>query len=248
MTMQVDLSEKKALLAGTVDALLVGVGTALRAAGAHLVAAQKSPLWSGTPHQVVELSPDDPESLKRTLPAIGVPDILIFNAGWRRYASFIDHSPADWDDATRANFEAPLYLAQAAARLMIAQGRGGRIIFLSGVEGQIPFAGTAAAGTTLTMLAALARMAAVNLAPHQITVNLIAAGWTHADRYGASDDETRQHVVGGIPIGRLGSPEHIGAAAVFLASELASYITGAILPVDGGYALTRAPGKTLLRP
>lgn len=248
MTMQVDLAGKRALLAGTLDEVLVGVGAALGDAGTHLIAAQPSPLWNDLPHQVVELSPDDAEALARQLPAVGALDILIFNAGWRRCASFIDHSPADWDNATRANFEAPLYLAQAAARLMIAQGRGGRIIFLGGIEGQMPFAGTAATGTTLTMLAALARMAAVDLAPHQITVNLIAAGWTHADRYGPSDDETRQHILRGIPMGRLGASENVGTLAVFLASELAGYVTGAIIPVDGGYTLTRASGKTLLKP
>jgi 3-oxoacyl-[acyl-carrier protein] reductase len=175
-------------------------------------------------------------------------DIFVFNAGWRHTVSFLDHSFADWDAALLENFESPVFLAQAVARQMIARGKGGRIIFLSGVEGMMPFEGTAAAGTSLTMLTALARMMAVDLAPHRITVNVIVAGWVEGERYANLPEATRQHIVNGIPQGHPATPNDIGAAVTFLASDLAAYITGTVLPVDGGYTLTRAPGQTMLKP
>ncbi|MBZ0284010.1 MAG: SDR family oxidoreductase [Anaerolineae bacterium] len=243
-----DLSGKRALLAGTVDDLLIGVGKALFDSGAHLLATEASPHWGDLPHEIVALNGADPEILHEQIKSIGAVDVLVFNAGWRRHAAFLDHTPADWDAALTANFETPVYLAQAAVLTMIDRGQGGRIIFLSGVESLMPFAGTSAAGATLTMLGALAKMMAVDLASHGITVNVLSYGWLNSEKYIRLPETSQQHIVNGIPLKRTGTPAEVGAVVTFLASNSADYITGTMLPIDGGYVLTRSPGSSMLDP
>ncbi len=241
-----DLSGKRALLAGTVDEVLVGAGKALYDSGVHLLTAEDSPHWGDLSHETIPLNAADPEVLHEQIASIGAVDILLINAGWRRHAAFLDHTPADWDAALTANFETPVYLAQAVARTMIDRGQGGRIILLSGVESLMPFAGTSAAGATLTMLGALAKMMAVDLAPHGITVNVLSSGWLNSEKYTRLPEASQQHIVNGIPLKRTGTPAEVGAVVTFLASNSADYITGTILPIDGGYVLTRSPGSSML--
>jgi NAD(P)-dependent dehydrogenase (short-subunit alcohol dehydrogenase family) len=240
-----DFSGKRVLLAGLVDEKMIAAGKALHEAGAALIV-EDSPLWGDLPHEIINLNTPDPDDLHTQIEALGTLDILIFQPGWRLQAAFLDHSPADWDTALATNFEIPIYIAQAAARLMIAGGRGGRILFLSAVEGIMPFEGTAATGTSLTMLEAMAKMMAVDLAPHGITVNVLASGWVQGERYDHLPSNTQQHIHNGIPIGQPAQADDISAAVTFLASDAAAYITGAVIPVDGGYTLTRSDGKTML--
>ncbi len=244
--MSFDFSGKRVLLAGLVDEKMVAAGKALHEAGAHLIVGSDSPLWNDLPHETMNLDVLDPATLHAQVESLGKLDILIFQAGWRLQAAFLDHSPADWDAALSTNFEIPIYIAQAAARLMIAAGNGGRILFMSSIEGIMPFEGTAATGTTLTMLDAMAKMMAVDLAPYRITVNVLAAGWVQSPGYDTLSPDTQQHINNGIPIGRPAQADDISAAVTFLASDAAAYITGTVLPVDGGYTLTRSDGKTML--
>jgi NAD(P)-dependent dehydrogenase (short-subunit alcohol dehydrogenase family) len=240
-----DFSGKRVLLTGLVDEKMVAIGKTFHQAGAALIV-EDSPLWDNLPHETVNLNQPDPDALHTQIEALGTLDILIFQPPWRLQAAFLDHSPADWDAALNTNFETPVYIAQAAARLMIAGRRGGRILFLSAVEGIMPFEGTAATGTSLTMLDALAGMMAVDLAPNGITVNVLAAGWVQGERYDNLSLNTQQHISKGIPVGRPAEADDISAAITFLASDAAAYITGTIIPVDGGYTLTRSDGKTML--
>jgi NAD(P)-dependent dehydrogenase (short-subunit alcohol dehydrogenase family) len=152
-------------------------------------------------------------------------------------------TPADWDQALARNFEQATYAAQAAARKLIAQNNGGRIIFLSSIAALEPLARTSAVGTSLSALHVLARMAAVDLGPHRITANVVAVGWTEADL--ATEFLTpdgRAYVQQGIPTGRVGTPADVADVCSFLASDQAAYVTGAIIPVDGGFTLTKMDG------
>jgi 3-oxoacyl-[acyl-carrier protein] reductase len=237
--MTFDFSGKRVLLAGNVDAGLAGVGKTLQENGAHLIATEDAAAWGELPHETITLDIENPG-------ALGEIDILVINAGWRQVARFLDQTPEDWDAAIFTNFETPIFLAQAVAKGMITRARGGRIIFLIGVEGLMPFTGTAAAGVSLTMLLGIMKMIAVDLAPYGITVNLIAEGWTDAS-VSALDADVQRHIVQGIPQGKPGTADDVGAAAAFLASDMAAYLTGIVIPVDGGYLLTGSAGQSMFK-
>ncbi|MEO8606618.1 MAG: SDR family oxidoreductase [Chloroflexota bacterium] len=243
-----NFSGKQVLLTGTIDTTLSAVGKTLHESGAQIFAADEAPLWGDLPHETVTLDTQNPDMLREQIEAMGAVDILIFNAGWRQAGRFLDSSPEDWDAAIEANFESAVFVAQAVAKSMIARGNGGRIIFLMGVEGLMPFAGTAAAGVSLTMLWGIAKMIAVDLAPKDITVNLVAVGWTDSDALAVLNEDIQAHIRRGIPVTRPGTSTDVGAAVAFLASDTAAYITGTVIPVDGGYLLTGSAGQTMLEP
>ncbi|MCC7164992.1 MAG: 3-oxoacyl-ACP reductase FabG [Anaerolineae bacterium] len=160
-------------------------------------------------------------------------DILVNNAGILQAGHITDFSAADWERMIAVNLNSAFYLSRAVAPLMIEQ-KSGRILNISsltaqtgGVSGSVQYA--ASKGALLSFTKTLAR----DLAPHHITVNAIAPGQIETDM-GALSDEARARIVGMIPLGRLGTPEDIAYAALFLASDAASYITGATIDVNGG--------------
>ena len=157
---------------------------------------------------------------------------------WLAEKSFLDTTRADWDAAIEDNIEWMITIGQAIARRLIALGKGGRIIYLSSVAALKSLKNYSIAGTTLAALHVIAQMAAVDLAPHAITVNVIARGW---DEFITTPPIPDDAPIGDyIPTGRLLQHEDVGALCVFLASDAAKYITGAVIPVDGGYTLTKA--------
>ncbi len=172
-------------------------------------------------------------------------DILVNNAGVFRMKPFLDITNADWDFNFDVNCKGTLWCAQAAARQMIAQGQGGKIINLSSQAGRrgeplvLAYCASKAAVISMTQSMALA------LAPHKINVNAIAPGivdtpmWDVVDsefaRYeGLEPGAAKRRAVAAIPLGRIEQPEDIAAAAAFLASADADYITQQTLNVDGG--------------
>lgn len=240
-----NLANKTALVTGPMDALLTGVGQALSAAGARLVfgtlpGETQDPSLAAP---VVTLTPDAPTALAAQLEAAGPIDIAIIAPHSHLYKPFMEVTDAEWDAAISGNFEAALWLSQALARQWIKAGRGGRIIFLSSIAARLPLTHLSAPGTTLGALRALAKMAAVDLAPHGITVNVIELGWVDTPALPA---KARSHILDGTPTGRLIDPAEVGALCVFLASDMASSITGETHTLDGGYSLTRSAGTAPL--
>lgn len=225
--MKTDISGKISLLAGKRDDNLEGAGAALMAEGAAIVLADTL---------------DEVRYAVERQPRI---DIAVINAGWRRTADFLALSNDDWAEALYDNFEAPAFMMQAIARKMIAVKQGGRIIVLAGIEGMLPFSGQSATGTSLTMIWSIARMAAIDLAPHGITVNIVAPGWTNQAAFLALPQEAQAHILAGIPAGHAGSGPDVGAAVLMFAKPAAGYLTGVILPVDGGYILSRSDGRSM---
>jgi glucose 1-dehydrogenase len=231
----IDLKGKIVLVLGQSDALSDGVATCLAQAGAEIVGGKT-------------LNLSDPEVLRQQIAALGPVNIVVINPGWFDYKQFMYTSSAEWAEAFAQNYEQAIYMAQAAAKYLIQEGNGGRIIILSSVSAIKPMAFMSAVGTSLAALHGLARMAAVDLGVHKITVNVVAAGWTEQEAEASVPDTTT--VEAGIPAGRTGTVEDVGDVCCFLASEMADYITGQIIPVDGGYLLTKANGeapKPLLR-
>ena len=187
----------------------------------------------------------DIEVFRAHLTAGNAFDIVILKPGYWQQSAFMATTPADWLVALRQNFEDMLFGAQAAARQMIARQIEGRIIFLSGVAGTLALRDNSAVGATLAALHAIARMAAVDLAPYGITDNVIAVG-TEADTWipHGLDEANATLVQAHIPAGRLATVGDAVELCAFLASDGAQYLTGAIIPLDGGYSLTKAGAGT----
>jgi 2-deoxy-D-gluconate 3-dehydrogenase len=163
-------------------------------------------------------------------------DILVNNAGIIRRAPAEDASAADWDDVLTVNLDAVFHLSQAAGRVMLAQG-GGRII---NVASMLSFQGgirvpayTAAKHGVLGLTRALAN----EWAGRGVNVNAVAPGYIATDNTAAlrADPARAEAILERIPAGRWGTPEDLMGAVVFLASDAARYVHGAVLPVDGGW-------------
>lgn len=178
------------------------------------------------------------ETVHRTIRELGRLDILVSNAAVLLRKPFLETSDAEWRHVQAINLDAYFALGQEAARHMVARG-GGRIIFISSINQWRPNAGLAAYVSSKGAIMQLARTMALELAPHSVTVNLIAPGTVETDfnRAGLADPAYRRTKQSLIPAGRLGTPDDIAGAALYLASEAAAYVTGATIAVDGGLSL-----------
>jgi 3-oxoacyl-[acyl-carrier protein] reductase len=162
-------------------------------------------------------------------------DALVTSAGIARSRPFLRTSLELWQETLDVNLTGTFLCCQAAAPAMIAAG-GGRIITMSSVSGERGGTGRAAYGASKGGVITLTRVMAVELAPHNITVNAIAPGPVETPMVAAMHTaEDRAAWLGSVPAQRYGTPAEVAAAAVFLASDEASYITGHVLNVDGGF-------------
>ena len=181
----------------------------------------------------------------QTVASLGRVDILVNNAGVIRITPFLDITEEEWDTVFAVNCKGLLWCAQAAARQMVAQGRGGKIINLASQAGRrgealvLTYCASKACVISMTQSMALA------LAPHKINVNAIAPGivdtplWESNDRrfaelLGWEVGEPKRRFTEQIPLGRIEQPEDVASAALFLASTDSDYITQQTLNVDGG--------------
>jgi glucose 1-dehydrogenase len=163
-------------------------------------------------------------------------DILVNNAGIEKKMPFVD-TPIDiWNKVIAVDLTGPFLCARAAAKQMLSQGGGGRIINISSVHEDLPMPTNAPYCAAKGGLRMLMRTIAVELAPHRITVNNIGPGaiFTPIDEDIEHDKTQEQELMAEIPMGRWGKPEEVADLAVFLASDAASYITGSTYFVDGG--------------
>lgn len=164
-------------------------------------------------------------------------DIFVNNAGVISYSSFLDLKEQDWDALMAVDLKGVYLCMQAAAKQMIRQGKGGKIINISSIAGFIGFPSLAHYCAAKAGVIELTKEVAIELAPHKINVNSIGPGVTRTEmtKQIESDPEQAKQTLMHIPLGRFGEPEDIANAAAFLASDDASYITGEVLFVDGGW-------------
>jgi 3-oxoacyl-[acyl-carrier protein] reductase len=160
-------------------------------------------------------------------------DILVSNAGIARDQLLMRMKREDWDAVLATNLTAAFVLTQAAMRPMLRQ-RGGRIITVSSVVGQMGNAGQSNYAASKAGLIGFSKALAREVASRGITVNVIAPGMVDTDMTRAIADKAHTDWTAQIPLGRLGTVDDIAAAACYLASDEAAYITGHVLAVNGG--------------
>jgi NAD(P)-dependent dehydrogenase (short-subunit alcohol dehydrogenase family) len=175
----------------------------------------------------------------RAVEGLGALDVLVTCAAVLSRVPFLELSDREWDRVHAVNLRGYFATGQEAARHMAARGAGGRIIMVSSVNQVTVNRGLAHYAATKGGVMQLARAMALELAPAGITVNLIAPGTIETDlnRAFLGDAENRRAKLGLIPLRRLGRPEDVAGAAVYLASDAAAYVTGATIVVDGGLTL-----------
>ena len=170
-----------------------------------------------------------------TIEEFGHLDIAVCNAAYSKREPFLEMSIEGMQRTLDVTLWGVFHLAQASARKMVEQGRGGCLLFISSVHAFIPVPTSLAYNAAKAGLNHMGATIANELTPHHIRVNTIEPGWidTPGERNYATEEEIRE---GGqkLPWGRMGSIEDIGRAATFLCSDAADYITGAVLRVDGG--------------
>jgi len=174
--------------------------------------------------------------IEETVNGFGRLDILVNNAGVTRDALAMRMSDEDWDLVLAVNLKGPFHCSRAAMRPMMKQ-RWGRIINIASVVGVIGNAGQANYSASKGGLIALTKTLARELASRGVTVNAVAPGFIRTKMTEVLDEKVKDGLMGQIPMGRLGEPEDVAGAVVFLASELASYITGQVIHVNGGMAM-----------
>jgi len=176
-------------------------------------------------------------------------DILVNNAGVLSAAPFLELSSAEFRRIFQVNVFGLAHASQIAARQMAAQGTGGAILNVSSLNAATPFRNTAHYSASKAAVSSLTRSLALELATHRIRVNELcpASVETGMNRKSMQDPESRRIRLDTIPLRRIGQPEDLAGAAVFLCSDEAAWITGASLATDGGLGLVPPLGGSVSR-
>jgi 3-oxoacyl-[acyl-carrier protein] reductase len=176
------------------------------------------------------------ELIECAIKEFGKVDILVNNAGITRDMLILRMEEADWDAVLDVNLKGAFNCTKAVIRPMMKQ-RYGRIVNISSISGQAGQAGQTNYSASKAGLIGFTKALAREVASRQITVNAVAPGFIPTSLTNDLSDELKKSILTATPIGRMGKPEEIAAAVVFLASEEAAYITGQVLAVDGGMAM-----------
>jgi NAD(P)-dependent dehydrogenase (short-subunit alcohol dehydrogenase family) len=239
MALSLDLAGRVVLVTGGTRGIGRGITSAFLDAGATVVTCSRSDVEPvpGSSHRVCDVR--DAEAVTAMVEAVaaehGRLDVLVNNAGGAPATDAATASPRFHDKILALNLSAPLVLAQAANRVMQAQETGGAIVNISSISAHRPAPTIAAYGAAKAGLDSLTRSLAMEWGP-RVRVNAIDVGLCRTeqtdDHYG--DDARVAAIESTIPLGRMATPTEVGHVAVFLASPLASYVSGARVTCDGG--------------
>ncbi len=210
-------------------------GTATTAAGAARI--QESLAKTGHPGLGLVLDVSDPQSvaqaMERMQAELGAPSILVNNAGITRDALLMRMKAADWEQLMATNLTGLYHVTKACLRPMM-KAKQGRIINISSVVGFSGNAGQTNYAAAKAGMIGFTKSLAQEVGSRGITVNAVAPGFIDTDMTRALSESQRAELLRGVPLGRLGTPEEVAAAVVFLASPGAAYITGTTVHVNGG--------------
>lgn len=193
----------------------------------------------GHADNVMGICPDlhDPDSVAQAFGEVvarfGKLDVLCNNAGVSSRTSLLDYTLDEFQGVIDLNVVDVFVCSQAAARIMVDQGTGGSIINTSSMVGKYAQPSGSAYPTSKFAVNGLTLSLARELASHDIRVNAVAPGITHTDMVDQLPEELIKPLIASIPLGRMGEPHDIANAVMFLASDMSSYISGAVIPVDG---------------
>lgn len=249
MTHPFDLTGRVALVTGANTGIGQAIALALAGAGADIAAVGRTPadetveraraLGRRAEFIAADLSTIEPVGrvVAETRERLGRLDVLVNNAGIIRRADALDFTETDWDTVIDTNLKSLFFLSQTAAKAMLAQGSGGRIINIASLlsfQGGIRVPSYTAAKSGV---AGLTRLLANEWAEMGIGVNAIAPGYiaTYNTEALRADEARNAAILDRIPAGRWGEPGDVGGAAIFLASDAAAYVHGHVLAVDGGW-------------
>lgn len=242
-----DLSGKKALVTGATGGIGEAIARALHAQGAEVgisgrngdkLAELAKALGSRVHVLPADLSDDEAigDLVKRAEEAMGQIDILVNNAGLTKDGLSMRMSREDWQSVLDVNLTAPFRLAQAVQRGMMKR-RWGRIINISSIVGVTGNPGQCNYVASKAGMIGWSKAMAAEIASRNITVNCVAPGFIATPMTEVLTDEQKAKINSTIPMGRMGTSADIAAAAAFLASEEASYVTGQTIHVNGGMAM-----------
>ena len=249
-TPSLSLHGRRALVTGAGRGLGVAIAAALAAAGAHVTLVARSGHEVETAAAAIrdgggealaaQLDVTDIAAIVSFVEAHEPFDVLVNNAGTNRPGPFVDTRMEDYDDVFALNVRAAFFLAQAVAKRLIDAGRPGSIINVSSQMGHVGAVGRTVYCATKHAVEGLTKAMAAELGPHGIRVNTVCPTFieTPMTKPFFADEEFRRFVLGKIKVGRLGRPEDVMGAVVFLASEASALMTGSALMLDGGWTST----------
>jgi NAD(P)-dependent dehydrogenase (short-subunit alcohol dehydrogenase family) len=218
-----------------------GIRTIIIGRDAHKLAAAQQQLGDNChpiTHDLNDL-PSLPGLVRQIISKFGQIDILVNNAGINMKKEFQEVTDEEFDDILHTNVKAVFALSREVVKTMLPR-RKGNIINISSMASQYGIPKVIAYTASKAAIEGMTRAMAVELSPEGILVNCIAPGFIATDMSAKAlngDPDRKQKVFARTPMGRLGDPGEIGDAALFLASDQASYLTGVILPVDGGNSI-----------
>jgi 3-oxoacyl-[acyl-carrier protein] reductase len=166
----------------------------------------------------------------------GPVEVLVANAGITKDTLILRMSTEDWAEVVDTNLTGAFRVAKRASKGML-RARRGRLVFVSSVVGMLGSAGQANYAASKAGLVGLARSLARELGSRGITANVVAPGFVDTDMTAALGDERKAQILAQVPLGRYADPAEVAAVVCFLASEEAGYVTGALVPVDGGLGM-----------
>jgi 3-oxoacyl-[acyl-carrier protein] reductase len=245
--MKIDLTGRAALVTGASRGIGREIAIALAGAGAKVACvATNEALLADLAAKIgpaalplrcdVSKAAEVEAAVEKAAEAFGGLDILVNNAGITRDNLLLRIKEDDWDAVLDTNLKAPFLFTKAAGRFLM-RSKAGRVINIASVSGILGNAGQANYSASKGGLVSLTKTAARELGSRGVTVNAVAPGFIKTDMAAKVDPKVIEGVVAGLPLKRLGEAAEIASAVLFLASDLASYVTGQVLVVDGGMAM-----------